>query len=109
MQNILNMFNKIINGVGMGTTVTIRDMDERVWREAKAEAARENITIANAMAKAIMAWLAPGARKKASPFDIKPFSAKDGKPGEISEEDALIYGHRAGEKPYEFPNVRKRR
>jgi len=95
----------------MGTTVTIREMDEKLWREAKAEAARENITLADAMAKAITAWLSPNAaaRKRASPFDVKPISAKDGKPGEISEEDAIIYGYRAGEKPYEFPNVRKRR
>jgi hypothetical protein len=106
MLNILNMFNNNKTGVGMGTTVTIREMDERLWREAKAEAARENITIADAMAKAINAWLSPKAQKKASPFDIKPFSGVSG-PG-ASEEDAAIYGHRAGEKPYDIPRRREK-
>jgi len=72
---------------------TIRELDEDVYRQAKARAAIEGISVGRAVSEALRKWLAEGDRpKKRSILDLKP--EHFGKKTEhLSEEiDTVVYG-----------------
>jgi plasmid stability protein len=72
---------------------TIRELDDDLYRQAKAKAALMGISIGRAMNEAMRKWISEGSEaKKGSILDLKP--ARFGKGSEhLSEEiDKVLYG-----------------
>lgn len=72
---------------------TIRNMDERTYRQLKAKAAVEGITVGSAITQAIKSWLneEEERKKSVSLLDMKPesFGKKNSR---LSEEiDEILY------------------
>jgi plasmid stability protein len=73
---------------------TIRNLDERVYRELKAWAAREGKTVGQAVNEAIRAYLAgPGARRGTRSLEeLRPEPYPEGNERLSEEVDAIVYG-----------------
>jgi plasmid stability protein len=73
---------------------TIRNLDERAYRDLKAWAAREGKTVGQAVNEAIRAYMAgPGARRGTrSVEELKPERYPDGNERLSEEIDAVVYG-----------------
>ncbi|HIH22585.1 TPA: hypothetical protein HA238_02570 [Candidatus Micrarchaeota archaeon] len=74
--------------------VTLREFDDRLYRELKAEAARDDITIVEALAQAVTVWLATHThkKKKKSVFDYKPVDFGASSEKSSREIDEVLYG-----------------
>ena len=73
---------------------TIRNLDERTYRELKAWAAREGKTVGQAVNEAIRAYVAgAGARRGTRSLqELKPEAYPDGNERLSEEIDAVVYG-----------------
>jgi plasmid stability protein len=73
---------------------TIRNLDERAYRDLKAYAAREGKTVGQAVNEAIRAYLAgPGARRGTRSLEeLRPEPYPDGNERLSEEVDAIVYG-----------------
>ena len=73
---------------------TIRNLDERLYRDLKAWAAREGKTVGQAVNEAIRAYLAgPGARRGTRSLEeLRPEEYPQGKERLSEEIDAVVYG-----------------
>ena len=74
--------------------VTLRNFDDALYRELKAEAARDNITILDALAQAVSVWLNTHKheKKKKSVFDYKSVNFGPGSERSSQEIDEVLYG-----------------
>jgi plasmid stability protein len=73
---------------------TIRNLDEDVYRQLKAQAALRGVTVGELMNEAIRAWLArpdTGARRR-SLRELEPEPYPDGNERLSEEIDAVAYG-----------------
>lgn len=73
--------------------VTIRDVDEAVFRRFKARAVEEGMRLGEALTQAMEMWLKQKSLKpKASFLDIRPFNWGESSKRLSAEIDQLIYG-----------------
>ena len=77
--------------------VTLRNFDDKLYRELKAEAARDDLTIVDALTRAVSVWLTEHAhkKKKKSVFDYKPVDFGPGSEKSSQEIDEVLYGKEA--------------
>ena len=74
---------------------TIRNINETVYRQLKAKAALEGLSVGEAITEAIKAWLGYRKKeKKASILDIKPVRSKRKNRMLSVEVDSILYGER---------------
>ena len=78
----------------MPMDTTIRNLDERAYRDLKAWAVREGMTIGQAVNEAIRAYLAgPSARRGTRSLEeLKPVPYPEGNERLSEEIDAVVYG-----------------
>ena len=75
---------------------TIRNINETVYRQLKAKAALEGLSVGEAITEAIKAWLGYRKKeKKASILDIKPVMSKRKNRMLSIEVDEILYGEKA--------------
>ena len=75
---------------------TIRNINETVYRQLKAKAALEGLSVGEAITEAIKAWLGYRKKeKKASILDIKPVMSKRKNRMLSVEVDEILYGEKA--------------
>jgi len=73
--------------------ITLRNVDERVFRRFKAVAVRRGLTVGKAVTQALAKWVSrQKAVKKASIFDIKPVDFGKGTENLSREIDKVLYG-----------------
>ena len=75
--------------------ITIRGVDERVFREFKAEAVRDGTAIGKAVTRAMKTWLnikEKEGRPGKSLLDLTPFDWGDGTENSSMEVDQILYG-----------------
>jgi len=75
--------------------ITIRDVDERVFREFKTEAVRDGSTLGNALTRAIELWLKHSNQRKKdkkSLSHLKSFDWGEGTEKVSIEVDETLYG-----------------
>lgn len=74
--------------------ITIRDVDEPVFRKFKAESVRKRMKLGNALTNAMMTWLEKeqGKKKVKKHFlDLKPFDWGEGTERSSVEVDEILY------------------
>ena len=75
--------------------ITIRDLDESVYRRFKAKAVEEGLKIGEAMTQAMELWIRQRSMKpRGSLLDIKPFSWGKGTEKVSIEIDQILYGEK---------------
>ena len=75
--------------------ITIREVDERVFRNFKAETVRDGTTLGNAVTMAMKLWLEhykKDEKKKKNLLDLKPFDWGEGTEKSSLEVDEILYG-----------------
>ncbi len=75
--------------------ITIRDVDDIVFRNFKAEAVRDNTTLGNAVTMAMKLWLEQykeDRRKKRNLMELRPFDWGKGTESSSLEVDEILYG-----------------
>jgi len=72
--------------------ITIRGVDEKIFKEFKAEAAREGKKIGEAMNEAMRVWLMRRRAKKLRLLDLKPSDWGEGTERLSVEINQIIYG-----------------
>lgn len=75
--------------------IAIRDVDENLFKEFKAEAAREGTSVGKILTMAMRFWLERVKKKKKvrkSLLDLKPFDWGKGSENSSEEIDAILYG-----------------
>jgi len=75
--------------------ITIRDVDEVVFRNFKAEAVRDGTTLGSAMTMAMKLWLKHYKRNKKTKrnlLDLEPFDWGEGTDRSSLEVDEIVYG-----------------
>jgi hypothetical protein len=74
--------------------ITVRDVDERIFREFKAEAVKEGMQLGKALTRAMRFWLdrKKEKRPKKSILDLKPFDWGEGSERSSIEVDQVLYG-----------------
>ena len=73
--------------------ITIRNLQETIFRKFKAKAANEGIKLGDALAQAMEAWASRGSVKpKGRLSDVKPFNWGRGTEHTSSEVDSILYG-----------------
>lgn len=74
--------------------VTLRDFDDELYKELKSEAIKDDITVAQALKKAVATWLSlhKHKKKKKSVFDYKPVDFGPGSEKSSQEIDEVLYG-----------------
>ncbi len=71
---------------------TIRNLDERIYRQLRAKAALEGKTVGEALNEAIRAWLGPGAFNRTGTLrDLRPHSWGSGKERVSEQIDRIVY------------------
>jgi len=76
-------------------TIAVRDVDENVFREFKAEAAGEGTSVGKILTMAMRFWLERVKKKKKvkkSLLDLKPFDWGKGTENVSENVDRIIYG-----------------
>jgi len=76
-------------------TIAVRDVDENVFREFKAEAVREGVSVGKILTMAMRLWMERVKKKKKvkrSLLDLKPFDWGEGTENSSEEIDATLYG-----------------
>jgi len=76
---------------------TVRNLDEQVYRELKAQAALQGVTLGEALNEAIRGWLA-GARpvtRQGSLAELRPQSWGGGNEKASEQIDRMLYGDRS--------------
>ena len=72
---------------------TIRELDENVYRQAKAKAALKGMSIGRAVNEALRRWLAEGEKLGSrSILDLKPEKLGKGTERLSEEIDSILYG-----------------
>ena len=74
--------------------ITIRDVDEKVFRNFKAESVRKRMKLGNALTNAMMTWLGKEREKrevKKHFLDLKPFDWGEGTERSSVEVDEILY------------------
>jgi hypothetical protein len=72
---------------------SIKDVDEKIFREFKAEAVREGLKIGQALNFAMLAWLAEGKKKPKLRFmNLKPMSWGPDSETASRDMDKILYG-----------------
>ena len=77
------------------TNVTIRDVDDRVYREFKAEAIRRGLRLGAAMSVALRQWAETQRAEKTprkSLLDFEPWGWGEGTERTSEEIDEILYG-----------------
>jgi len=75
--------------------VTIRGLDESVYRRFKAKAVEEGLKIGEALTQAMRVWMEQrGGRPRARLLDIRPFDWGEGTEKASTEIDKIVYGER---------------
>lgn len=75
--------------------VTIRELNERVFRRFKAKAVEEGMKLGEALTQAMESWLREGkAEVRPKISDIKPFNWGKGTEGSSLEIDKVLYGEK---------------
>lgn len=72
--------------------LTVKEVDERVFREFKAEAVKEGYTIGKALNFAMSMWVWKSTKPKRSLLDLKPVSFGKGTEKLSEEIDKVLYG-----------------
>jgi hypothetical protein len=72
--------------------ITIRDIDEKVFREFKAKAIKEEKDLGSAFTNAMRIWLERKEKTKKSFLDLKPFDWGEGTEESSIEVDRILYG-----------------
>lgn len=75
--------------------ITIRDVDDSVFRDFKAEAVRDDTTLGNAITMAMKLWLKHykrNKRTKRSILSLKSFDWGEGSENSSTEVDEILYG-----------------
>ncbi len=73
--------------------VTLRNFDDKLYRELKSEAVKDGLTIVEALKQAVSVWLAVHThKKKKSVFDYKPMDFGPGSERSSQEIDQVLYG-----------------
>ena len=72
--------------------LTVKDVNEKIFREFKAEAARESVNIGKALNLAMSIWIQKSTKPKRSLLDIKPVSFGKGTERLSEEADKIVYG-----------------
>lgn len=74
--------------------VTLRNFDDKLYKELKAEAVRDELTIVEALAQAVSVWLTihRHKKKKKSVFDFGPMDFGRGSEKSSVEVDEILYG-----------------
>ena len=74
--------------------ITIRNLDEEVYRSFRARAVMERRPVGQVLSDAMRAYLAwaPAIAKRGSMFDLQPFDFSPGNQNLSSEIDAIVYG-----------------
>ncbi|HLC74946.1 MAG TPA: hypothetical protein VJH88_03760 [Candidatus Nanoarchaeia archaeon] len=76
--------------------VTIKDVDEGTFRELKAEAAREGISVGKALSWAVKVWLSEMQKPRLSLLSWKTFKGGKGTQYLSEEIDDILYGEKSG-------------
>jgi hypothetical protein len=76
----------------MATQITVRDVDERVFREFKAEAVKRGMTLGSALTLAMEKFKSSLAGKRAKLTAYKPVAWGKGTERVSEEVDAILYG-----------------
>ena len=77
----------------MCMNITIRDIDEVVFRSFKARAVEEGMKLGEAVTQAMELWIKQrNTKPKASLFDIKPFNWGKGTEKVSVQIDHILYG-----------------
>ena len=73
--------------------ITIRDLDERVYRRFKAKAVGEGVKLGDAVTQAMSLWLSEtGARPRSKLGEIPSFDWGKGTERSSAEIDGILYG-----------------
>ena len=75
--------------------ITIRDVDENVFRNFKAETVRDSTTLGNAVTMAMKLWLEhykKDKKTKKSILDLKSFDWGEGTENASMKVDEILYG-----------------
>jgi hypothetical protein len=73
--------------------ITIRDLDEKVFRRFKAKAVEEGMKLGEALTQAMELWIKQKSTKPIkSLLDIKPFNWGKGTEKVSTEIDKILYG-----------------
>jgi len=76
----------------MGTQITVRDVDQGVFREFKAEAIKHGLTIGSALTIAMEKFRAELGKKKQKFTSLKPVSWGKGTEQVSLQVDQILYG-----------------
>jgi len=75
------------------TNLTVRDLDERIFRRFKAKAVEEGMKLGEALTQAMEMWIKQKRRRpRASLLDIKPIDWGEGTKKVSLEIDQILYG-----------------
>ncbi|MBS7626588.1 hypothetical protein KEJ51_06085 [Candidatus Bathyarchaeota archaeon] len=75
--------------------VTIRNLDEAVFKRFKARAVEEGMKLGEAVTQAMEVWIKQRAiKRKASLLEIKPFNWGKGRERVSIEIDQILYGEK---------------
>ncbi len=72
--------------------LTVKNVDEKVFREFKAEAVMEGFNVGKALNLAMSMWLWKSAKPKRSLLELKPVSFGKGTEKLSEEMDKILYG-----------------
>ncbi|MEK6899624.1 MAG: hypothetical protein AABX05_00725 [Nanoarchaeota archaeon] len=76
----------------MGTQITVRDVDQEVFREFKAEAIKRGLTLGSALTLAMEKFRAELGSKKQKFTSLTPISWGKGTEHSSEEIDRILYG-----------------
>ena len=74
--------------------VTLRNFDDNLYKELKSEAVKDDLTVVEALKRAVAFWLSAHThkKKKKSVFDYKPMDFGPGSEKSSTEIDDVLYG-----------------
>ena len=72
--------------------LSIKDVDEKIFREFKAEAARDGVAIGKALNLAMAIWIQRSTKPKRSLLELKPVNFGKGTERLSEEVDKVLYG-----------------
>ena len=72
--------------------LSVKDVDEKIFREFKAEAVREGVNVGKALNLAMAVWVQKSTKPKRSLLDLKPVSFGKGTERLSEEADKILYG-----------------
>lgn len=76
----------------MGTQITVRDVDEDIFREFKAEAIRHGLTLGSALTLAMKKFRSELLKKKLKFTSLQPVAWGKGTEKVSEEVDKILYG-----------------